>query len=271
MVDRISAAKFTALSTPTRVAQHSEVPMSSAYGTDSELWQVQLESGEIGRMNLDTLDAAYNAGAIDESTLVLGPGETFWVKLGEAIGAEAEEVSYVSPFAESIPPVAGSIAPTSMAPTSLRPMVSEVSTDELFSSRKRSKAWIGWAIGAAAALAIFGVAGKNVRDSLQAKRALDDALIAAAASPVVEAREVAAAPGLSKGETAAPTPEETKATDAALMAAKLSFTATDLPDAKADPKGKHGVKSKTKGHKKHQLKGVFHKGGDPHDPLNASL
>ena len=120
-----------------------EIDGSGSTG-DDDLWCVMLPSGESRRGTLDQLDDAFQAGAIDASTLVLGPGETEWKPLGALAGLETEPA----------PAPALSVAPPSMAANSLRPVMTDlddvpVIPDEL---RPRSRGMIA----AFAGLALLG-------------------------------------------------------------------------------------------------------------------
>jgi hypothetical protein len=57
--------------------------------TNDELWSIALPSGEIRKGTLDQLDDAFNAGLVNESSLVLAPGATEWTRLGDLAGLDA--------------------------------------------------------------------------------------------------------------------------------------------------------------------------------------
>src|SRR6478609_2871672 len=57
--------------------------------TDSDLWHVQLASGEVCTMTLDLLDDAFQDGIITEQTWVWQEGSSDWVTLGEIAGLDA--------------------------------------------------------------------------------------------------------------------------------------------------------------------------------------
>jgi hypothetical protein len=66
--------------------------MSYYDGTDSaesDLWHVQLASGEVCTMTLDLLDDAFQDGIINEQTYVWQEGSPDWVTLGEVAGLDA--------------------------------------------------------------------------------------------------------------------------------------------------------------------------------------
>ena len=65
----------------------------------SDLWHVQMASGDVLIMNLDELDDAFNSGRIDESTMVLQGGSLKWARLGEILGDEEPELpAFTSPM-----------------------------------------------------------------------------------------------------------------------------------------------------------------------------
>ncbi len=53
-----------------------------------ELWYVKLANGDVHRVTIDQLDGAFQAGHIDESTMVLAAGASQWTKLGEIAGLD---------------------------------------------------------------------------------------------------------------------------------------------------------------------------------------
>jgi hypothetical protein len=55
-----------------------------------ELWYVKLANGDVHRVTLDQLDGAFQAGHIDESTMVLAAGASTWTKLGDLAGIDDE-------------------------------------------------------------------------------------------------------------------------------------------------------------------------------------
>jgi hypothetical protein len=114
-----------------------------------EIWSVRLPSGDVRRGSLDELDAAFEAGHIDENALVLAPGATTWTKLGELAGLDDD-----APPAP--PPAAISFAPPAIAyasPNSLRPVMTDLDDLSFDEPRRRSKAPILMGIVGVAALA----------------------------------------------------------------------------------------------------------------------
>jgi hypothetical protein len=58
---------------------------------DSDLWHVQLASGDVCLMTLDQLDDAFQTGVISENTYLWQEGATGWVTLREVAGLDADD------------------------------------------------------------------------------------------------------------------------------------------------------------------------------------
>ena len=58
---------------------------------DSDLWHVQLASGDVCLMTLDQLDDAFQSGVISENTYLWQEGATGWVTLREVAGLDADD------------------------------------------------------------------------------------------------------------------------------------------------------------------------------------
>jgi hypothetical protein len=76
-----------------------------------ELWYVKLADGDVHRVTIDQLDGAFQAGHIDENTMVLAAGATQWTKLGDLAGLDDDAEAPPAPAA----PVAQA-APARVAP-----------------------------------------------------------------------------------------------------------------------------------------------------------
>src|SRR5258708_575122 len=90
---------------------------------DSDLWHVQLASGEVCTMTLDLLDDAFQDGIINEQTYVWQDGSPDWVTLGEVAGLDAvdsEAAVLISSTYPASPWPTTVIAPT-YPPTSMDP------------------------------------------------------------------------------------------------------------------------------------------------------
>jgi len=72
----------------TNVAQPPapERPASRPAPTDNDLWHVKWPSGSTATGTLDQLDDAYQAGTINEETLVRRDGTGDWITLAQAAG-----------------------------------------------------------------------------------------------------------------------------------------------------------------------------------------
>jgi hypothetical protein len=85
-----------------------------------ELWYVKLADGDVHRVTIDQLDGAFQAGHIDENTMVLAAGATQWTKLGELAGlgdeAEAPPPAPAAPATYAAPARVASQAVPSYAP-----------------------------------------------------------------------------------------------------------------------------------------------------------
>jgi hypothetical protein len=68
------------------------------------LWYVQLADGDVHRVTLDQLDEGFQAGHIDEKTMVLAAGASRWSPLGELAGIDEGE-SQPQPVAHVAPPL----------------------------------------------------------------------------------------------------------------------------------------------------------------------
>jgi hypothetical protein len=92
-----------------------------------DLWFVQLADGAVRAYTLDELDAAFQAGAIDEATLVRHDASNDWAPLGKVLAGSdgSDDAAPVAPVAmeasvEAAPP---SVPPLSAAPP---PVVAEL-------------------------------------------------------------------------------------------------------------------------------------------------
>jgi hypothetical protein len=114
-----------------------------------EIWSVRLPSGDVRRGSLDELDAAFEAGHINEDSLVLAPGATTWTKLGDLAGLDDD----AAPPPAAAPPATISLAPPSYAsPNSLRPVMTDLEDLSFDPPPARSKTGVLLGIAGAAAL-----------------------------------------------------------------------------------------------------------------------
>jgi hypothetical protein len=154
-----------------------EVAMSG----DSQRWYVKVQDGSVYPATLEQIDDAFNAGHIDENTLVLPAGETKWKRLGELAGLDAPE----SEVPASVGGVATSIAPpAAVQPSSLRPLSVDLDDSDVAAMRPKSRGGrlfgvlvAGLAIGGA----VFVVHREGGLSAL--RNALHPSSVAAAAAP----------------------------------------------------------------------------------------
>ena len=88
-----------------------------------ELWYVKLANGDVHRVTIDQLDGAFQAGHIDESTMVLAAGASQWTKLGDLAGLDddaAPPVQAAGPISY-VPQAAPQVARAYAAPVPVAP------------------------------------------------------------------------------------------------------------------------------------------------------
>jgi len=211
--------------------------------SDFEEWFVQLASGDVRLMTLDELDAAFQNGLVDESTLVRRDGVAKWSKLSDEIGAAAP--------VEPPPPEASAPQKAVVSTRSEAPVVADISLPEmdddfdvaLRSSRKRtiivSSVIATAVIGAFAAVTAVNVARMRTHAALAADLA--------AATPRVSA-------------PSDPEPEE---------------TTKSRDDSKKKDRNVRRQRGSSQGTQQQPgsdvTKTPFNNGGDDHDPLNGKL
>jgi hypothetical protein len=89
-----------------------------------ELWYVKLANGDVHRVTIDQLDGAFQAGHIDETTMVLAAGASQWTTLGEVAGLDDESAAppQAAPVAISyVPQTQPARIPAAAAPVSYAP------------------------------------------------------------------------------------------------------------------------------------------------------
>ena len=80
------------------------------------IWYVKLADGDVERVTLDQLDAAFQSGQIDENTKVLADGANQWMTLGELLGLSETPGPVVAPV-----PTSYARAPVARAPVAAVP------------------------------------------------------------------------------------------------------------------------------------------------------
>jgi hypothetical protein len=188
-----------------------------------ELWSILLPNGEVRTGTLDQLDEAFNAGAVDASTLVLAPGATEWSTIGALACIDDH-----------------AIAPS---PETLRPVAFDDDEPEPAPPRRSRVRWIVAATAAAFAIGVGVFAGAMGMST----RAKDDPPKAAATPPIatVEAIATPAPEPAIAVASAAPAPSSQPETgkiiaDRTKTNAHGASAAPQRARAKDDPFGKRG-------------------------------
>jgi hypothetical protein len=112
--------------------------------SDTDLWYVMLADGDVHRVSLDQLDEAFQAGHIDQETLVLAAGARQWIPLGQLAGLD-----------ETPPP------PQVPVTTSFRPVsvdLTDVDIGDIQFRARPGKKWLAMLSGLAVAATVAGVA-----------------------------------------------------------------------------------------------------------------
>ena len=171
--------------------------------TSDDLWRVMLPSGESQCGTLDQLDEAFHAGVITADTLVLGPGETEWARLGALAGLEAPARPDVAPEAVSV--TANSLRPVTTALDDEPPVPEEL--------RPRSR----FMIGAFAGLTLLGAGAIAFAMNMGASSTTSSNAASALAAPTAPAVKAPPAPPASDSP-AATTSAASRLTEAQLKA-----------------------------------------------------
>jgi hypothetical protein len=94
---------FCACDEPCRLPSLPNPQSPEANVMGEELWYVKLANGDVHRVTIDQLDGAFQAGHIDESTMVLAAGASQWTKLGDLAGLDNESTSDAQAAAPEAP------------------------------------------------------------------------------------------------------------------------------------------------------------------------
>lgn len=232
-----------------------------------DLWDVELPHGEIRTMTLDDLDAAYQAGEIEESTRVRRSGASGWSTLAIVAGLDddtgpASEVNVPVNGPHSLSPTALSVAPPPpQADATPRPPVADLDDVSERAFKKSKTGLVFGVLGAAAVVAVVAVFGSK---ALAKADAAQEAAKAAAAAK--ETWNPHAAMDLPPAEIekarAKLTDEQRKRLEEAdrKRAEEAARKAAERIKNAPAPRG-HRTKSTE----------PFVKGGSKYDPLNGSL
>lgn len=237
----------------------------SDLGASNELWRVRLASGEQSG-TLDQLDAAFEAGHINAATMVCPPGAVVFVRLGAIAGLDAEAGGAQ----------AGASVDVNFDHVARVPASPELPEDaRAFRPRWSYQRLLAVpALLAAIAIIAFAAQASASGDAVSsAAAAAGRSEMAAPAAPVAAAAEPkpvaaalsappASAPRASGSASALLTAPQKKALAAKDKKVEASRSAKRAAAPQAAPQRSAAKKSSTQ---------PFTKGGNKHDPLNASL
>jgi hypothetical protein len=217
---------------------------------------VKLPNGDARVMNLEELDAAFDAGKIQADSPVLAPGTVTWTTLGVLAGLD--DVAAPLPPASAPLPLASaplsspyespsSMAPMAFTPSSRDDLGVDVALDDDDGTglvpRRRAAKVVGAIFGAVAILAV-GFAIKGAIGQALATRAGEAALAAQPPSPPPPAPVALPAPSPSPVVTAAPPPSTSAAAPAAAAPASAKAPAADKDKKKGKLPGAPAAKKK---------------------------
>lgn len=224
---------------------------------DSQLWYVKIADGAVHPATLEQIDDAFNAGHIDENTLVLAAGERQWKRLGELAGLDAAPSA--TPSSVSVP--RSSTMPSPL-PSSLRPLSLDLEGDpDVAALRPKSRGRRAFSV-VVGALVIGGIAFAAARTAHQASPP-----VAAAALPP-PAPEVAASDPV--GSAPAPSPSDQAASRFSDAQKEKLLAADKARDEQTKSRRKFNPGSTHHGSRSYKSQG-FTSGGNKYDPLNSSL
>ena len=232
--------------------------------TAHEIWNVQLGPGRVRPMTLDEIDAAFEAGHISGSTLVLPPGKITWVTLGDAAGLDSQ----VAP-SETPAPVVTELSPSSLAPMAISassahleslvppPPVLYEPEDDFEAAHKRSRIkLIAGGVGVLALIAALGAVGARIANQTES------AVNTAAAGPPLRETKLSELGDEGPGGSRVLSDEQKKRLDqadkarAAAAAAAAAKRRDSQPPRRTPYKGDDPFKKSS---------------GNKYDPLNGSL
>jgi hypothetical protein len=279
--------------------------------SSGDLWFVKLPNGDVHHVTLDQLDAAFQAGHINENTPVLSEGATQWTTLGAAAGLDeapppaapsptpAPVVRSVAPpavHAAAPVPYVPQVAPVSYAPrsapvsyaprsapvsyappgNSIRPVAMDLGADfDLNDAPFKSKSRKGWIVAIMALAAVGGGVGFAATNG---KIALGESpLVAAAPPPAPAPPPVDPLPAV-KPQPAPQAPPVVQAPLAGTLPAMDSPMNPHFAQASKDRQAQadthqDGARARHSYTAQTSTKksSVFTKGGNKFDPLNSDL
>lgn len=89
-----------------------------------EQWMVAIAPGNVQMMDVEQLDAAYQAGQINDNTMVWTQGMDAWLPLAQVIGGDDSTEAQAEPAVAAPAPVAApiAVAPIAVAPVAVAPV-----------------------------------------------------------------------------------------------------------------------------------------------------
>ncbi len=269
--------------------------------SNADLWYVKLADGDVHRVTLDQLDQAFQAGHIDEDTMVLAAGATQWTKLGELAGLdEAPAVQVVPPRAAAArAPYTPTPAPYLAAPSpyvpathSFRPVsvdLTDVDVDDLRGVPYRRASGKRWVLAALGVAVLYIAQATTYLNRAGLHGSSPQSFGGAAAQPPPPVVTEAVSPPSSPVPAPVTAPAAIKQPSSAGSPLSPQFTDQSNPEAKLTPDQKQKLldadreraqkaKSRARGsappasHGTPKVKStVFTTGGSKFDPLNTSI
>jgi hypothetical protein len=271
-----------------------------------DVWHVQLPGGELRVLTLEQLDEAFQSGLVTQDTFVYQAGMDDWVKLKELADLSGGEddtagenhgVAHAPPSARApvsvtpitdpfafpmaashggasalVPPIAtiSLVTTREFGPNSTAPVASdkpdlEFEADLGFRSKRRG----GRRVLVAAVVGVVGLVGFAAARGWILKSEASAITPAPAAPPVAEAALLAPIEPAAPPATPTSTANPTRLTDDA----KRALLDADKVRAEKARARQRTVKQSAVWSPRRPVKSgtPFHKGGNPHDPLNSAL
>jgi hypothetical protein len=239
-----------------------------ASGSAFELWHVQLPAGGVRTLSLDELDAAFQAGSVNERTMVLKAGAIHWTTLGEAAGIE-EQPNSLAPFASDVASSSFAVPPSPLPPSNVS-LTAELAA--LQPKRRGGRVFFAVAAIALVSAGSFGAMRSNVGGlgekfaALTSGKQMESAR-AAAIAPASEPAKVTPPPAAVESLPTAKT--EPSVSIDSLPSAPIEKA--DKKSKKAEPAPKKRAPAKAKAKGKASSTDPTFRGTSDLDPLNGNL
>ena len=245
--------------------------------TENDLWRVKLADGDMQAMTLDALDDAFQAGTIDENTLVLAPGATGWTKLADMAGLDDSAPAVHAPVeysVNSLAPIAVDTSPASivgMPPVSSPASLAELPDLDLLDDNalKPKKGRVFAFIG----VAVLLVGGLGFAATKLAPVTASAATAMQAEAQLKNAANQMSAPSSNDGENEASKrlQQLTEEQRVKLLEADKAREAAAAAKAKEKAGSLNSRPSPSRRGPAPKGGQPFHNGGDKFDPLNGAL